>query len=143
MKNNKLATKPKHFYDRYYKYIFKNVSLIEALVKFILPDKLINKLNWNTLKAEETHFVPKNLKSREADEIFEIKLTNNEKIYIYFLVEFQTSVDKLMALRIYIYIALFYHQLLSMNRIKKGCACNYSNCVIHRGCQMEFCCKIK
>ena len=115
----KVAKKENLFYDRIYKYIFQNKDFIKALIKFVFPDKLIKKINWKSIKHEKTHFVPKDLKSREADAIYGMKLKNGEDIYIYFLVEFQTYVDKLMALRLFIYIALFYHYLLRIGRIKK------------------------
>jgi len=67
----------------------------------------------------KTHFVSKNLKSREADAIYEVQLKNKEKIYLYFLLEFQSYVDKLMALRLYIYTAMLYNELLSSDRIKE------------------------
>jgi len=67
----------------------------------------------------KTHFVSKNLKSREADAIYEVQLKNKEKIYLYFLLEFQSYVDKLMALRLYIYTAMLYNELLSSGRIKE------------------------
>ena len=76
MKNNKSNAKPKYFYDRFYKYIFQNKNFIQALIKFILPDELIIKLNWDTLKTEKTHFVPKDLKSREADVIYSLIKTS-------------------------------------------------------------------
>jgi len=107
------------FYDRIYKYIFQNKVFIKALIKFVFPDNLIKKINWKSITHEKSHFVPKDLKSREADAIYGMKLLNGELIYIYFLIEFQTYVDKLMALRLFIYIALFYHYLLRIGRIKK------------------------
>lgn len=118
-KQIKKTKKEKKFYDKSYKNIFENKGFIKALIKFVFPDKLIKQLNWKTLKSEKTNFIPKDLKSKEADAFYGMKLKNGKEIYIYFLIEFQTYVDKLMALRIFIYMALFYHHLLKMERIKR------------------------
>ena len=118
--NKKVKQKVKHFYDRSYKNIFDNKVFIKALIEFCLPKELIKKIEWETIKGESTNFVPKDLKSREADRLYSIQLKNKEEVYVYFLLEFQVSVDKLMALRIFIYEALIYHHLLKMERIKKN-----------------------
>ncbi len=118
--HEKKENKEKQFFDKSYKYLFSHKKFIESLIRFALPDKLVRQINWKTLKSEKTDFVPRDLKRKEADTIYGIKLRNKESIYVFFLVEFQVTVEKLMALRLFIYIALFYHHLMKMGRIKKN-----------------------
>ena len=111
--------KVNNFYDKVYRYLFKVDGFAKAVVKFAFPKELYEKLNWKTVKSMKTHFVSKNLKSREADAIYEVELKNKDKIYLYFLLEFQSYVDKLMPLRLYIYIAMLYNELLVSDRISE------------------------
>ncbi len=103
------------------------IKVVTVLFKFFVPKNLLKKINWGTIKSEKVSFVPKDLRSREADVIYGAKLRNGKSIYLYFVIEFPTYVDKMMALRLYIYISLFYHKLMNENRIKdevkgyKGC----------------------
>jgi len=40
-------------------------------------------MDWGTIKSEKVSFIPKDLRSREADAIYGAKLKNGKDIYMY------------------------------------------------------------
>ena len=109
--------KESQFFDKSYKYLFGHKNFIEALINFALPTKFTDQINWKTLKSEKTDFLPGDLKKQVADTIYGIKLKDKKSIYVFFHVEFQTTIDPYMALRLFIYEAFFYYHLISTGRI--------------------------
>ena len=112
--------KTHHFFDRSYKVLFDNKVFIKALIKFSLPEKIYTKLKWSTLKAENVNFVSPDLGEREADRLYSIKMNNKKEIYVYFLIEFKSKPDKITGLMLYIYVAMIYHNLIKIGKIKKN-----------------------
>ncbi len=108
------------FFDKSYKILFDNKIFIKSLIKFALPEKIFLKLKWRTLKSENVNFVSPELGIREADRLYSIKMSNKQELYVYFLIEFKSTPDKITPLMLYIYIALIYHNLIKIGKIKRN-----------------------
>ena len=116
MKQNK---KIKDFFDKSYKSLFENRVFIKSLINFVLPDKIKSIINWKSLSTEKINFIPPDLGSRKADILYSIKLKNKKYIYIYLLLEFKSTPDKITPLLLYIYTGLIYHHLIKIGKIKR------------------------
>ncbi len=88
----------------------------ELLESFVEED-FIRELDFSTLERIDKSFVTDSFREKESDLIYKIHFKNQE-IYIYLLIEFQSTVDRFMALRILRYICEFY-EFLIQQKIKK------------------------
>ena len=92
--------------DLYYKQLFSHKILIKELLYLIFEENLYTfGFDFNTLKLEKNEFVfefDNVLIERKSDCIWSIKL-NKKKIYIFFHLEFQRTVDRTIAQRTRIY----------------------------------------
>jgi len=106
------------FNDRSYKLLFSHPRMVEDLIKSFVKEDFVDKIDYNTLKPVKTSFVSSTFKGRETDVIWSVNI-EEKQAYIYILIDFQSTVDKFMSLRLISYIGLFYEHLLK-KRKKKG-----------------------
>lgn len=105
---------PNH--DRSYKFLFSNPELVRDLIIGFIPDAWLHSLNYSTLEKVPGHYVSEDFQQREDDIVWRVKV-GGEWLYLYLLLEFQSSVDKYMALRIMVYVGLLYQDLLKRNEV--------------------------
>ena len=80
-------------------------------------------LDFSTLEKVSGSYVTDDLRDREDDIIWRIRMqgaAEDEWIYVYLLLEFQSSVDNFMAVRILTYIGLLYQDLIKSQKVKAG-----------------------
>ena len=109
MKNNdniENIENTEYYPDLYYKKLFSHSILVKELLFLIFEEKLHTfGFDFDTLKLEKNEFVfefDNILIERKSDCIWSIKL-KGKKIYIFFHLEFQRTVDKTIAQRTKIY----------------------------------------
>ncbi|MCX7727131.1 MAG: Rpn family recombination-promoting nuclease/putative transposase, partial [Chitinispirillaceae bacterium] len=103
-------TKFRH--DKWYSRIFSNPKILEELFTSFVDEAFVKSLDFSQVKKLNTKFVPASERARHADLIFEIACKNKRRAYIYLFLEFQSTVDKLMPLRMARYILEFYDELI-------------------------------
>jgi hypothetical protein len=97
-------------HDSQYKDLFSNSTLVAELLRSFIAEEFVQHLDFSTLKKVNAHFVTGKYRKREADIIYEMQFKKNP-IYIFLLLEFQSTVDKFMSLRLLEYICQFYKDL--------------------------------
>jgi predicted transposase/invertase (TIGR01784 family) len=102
-------------HDSQYKELFSNPTLVSELLRSFVDEKFVQELDFSALKKLNTHFVTGKFKKREADLIYQIHF-HGKPVYIYLLLEFQSTVDKFMSLRLLEYIVQFYRDLLKIEK---------------------------
>src|SRR5208337_2025736 len=105
-------------HDNRYKKLFSNPSAIKKLLLSFVDEDWVKNLDYDTLERLDKSFVTEEFINRESDIIYRINF-KGEEIFIYLLIEFQSTVDKFMALRMLRYITEFYEYLVSVKKIKK------------------------
>jgi len=105
-----------HNYDSQYKELFRNPTVVAELLKSFVDEIFIKDLDFSTLEREPLDFLTKRLRRRETDIVYKINF-KGDPIYIYILMEFQSSVKRFMALRILEYIVQFYRDLLKTYKL--------------------------
>lgn len=130
MKKNikKNAVKKKH--DSAYKYLFKNKRIFLQLLKSFVYEDFIKEIELNHLELFDKSFISDDLLDRESDLIYKINFKDNE-YYIYFLLEFQSTVDKSIPVRLLSYILLLYD--LTYKNSKKGLLSNIFPILLYNG----------
>ncbi len=104
-------------HDKRYKKLFSHPTLLRELLESFVHEDFIHELDFSTLERIDKSFVTDNFAEKESDLIYKINFKSQE-IYIYLLIEFQSKVDRFMALRILRYLCEFY-EFLIQQKIKK------------------------
>ena len=119
MKSNRAkATQPK-IHDSGYKKLFSNRTIFQQLVETFITETWVKELDFANCETLDKSFVADHYKETESDLIYKLKL-RGKTIYIYVLLEFQSKVDRFMALRVLYYILSFYMDYrMNHRRIKK------------------------
>jgi len=92
--------------------------MVEDLFKAFIKEDFVSEIDFSTLERVNNSFVTDDFKDREADIIWKTKF-KDKNAYIFILIEFQSTVDKFMPLRMLTYILLFYQELLKKSKINK------------------------
>ena len=105
-------------HDRRYKRLFSQPYFLQKLLESFVHEDFISELDFSTLKRWDKSYIDNDFKEKESDLIFSINY-KNKPFYIFLLLEFQSTVDRLMPIRFLRYILEFYETNKSL--IKKGC----------------------
>ena len=99
-------------YDSAYKALFSNPSIFAQMVKGFVEEDFVQELKTEHFKKlENRSFISPEFLEREADLIYHVALDERD-IYFYILMEFQSTPDKRMPVRLFSYLMLFYEQMI-------------------------------
>ncbi len=110
--------KKHNVYDSGYKKLFSNHEFLRQLLTGFVNEEWINEIEYSTVERLDKSFVSDEFVERESDIIYKAKFRGRD-VYIFILLEFQSSVDRFMSLRMLRYITELYQDLLKNNRLKK------------------------
>ena len=105
--------------------------MIETFVK----EEWVKELDFDSCQTVDKSFVSDQYKKTESDIIYRLKIKDKE-IYIFILIEFQSTVERFMVLRILNYITNFYMDYLQSSKGVKNCPLYFRFCFI-MGMQLE------
>ena len=94
-------------HNKRYKRIFSNPYFLQKLLESFVHEDFIRKLDFTTLKRLDKSFVSKEFRRKESDLIYSVSFENTP-VYIFLLIEFQSTVDKMMPVRFLRYITELY-----------------------------------
>ena len=104
-------------HDKWYTRLFSDPRIVEELLRSFVHEKFVRDLDFSSIKKLNTKFIPISEKSRRADAVFEIK-SKGQSAYIYLFLEFQSTVDRFMALRMARYVFEFYQEMQILTKSK-------------------------
>ena len=110
-------------HDASYRRLFAHKPMIEDLLRNFARGPWLERFDFDSLEPVPTHQVAEKLEQRQEDMIWRLRyqgpLADEEEpsepaswFYVYVLVEFQSSVDRFMALRMLVYVGLLYQHLV-------------------------------
>jgi len=102
---------PDH-HDRGYKALFSNQRFMEQLVTSFIHEDWVAHVDFSRASLVDKSYVTRQFKKLESDLIWKLPLTDEGTVYLYLLIEFQSSVDHWMAYRMLRYVLEFYGGLL-------------------------------
>ncbi len=97
--------------DNSYKRLFSNPEMVRDLFIGFVDEPWVADINFDTLEHMQGHYVTDDLRVRENDIIWRVNV-KGQSVYVYILLEFQSGVDKFMAVRMMGYLALLYQDLI-------------------------------
>jgi len=106
-------------HDNIYKLLFSEPQMIIDLLEGFVHEPWVKQLDFSSLEKVASHYVSDDLRSREDDLIWWVKC-QDQWLYVYLLLEFQSTVDKFMAVRLMTYIGLLYQDLLKQPGFNKS-----------------------
>ncbi len=104
-----------NIHDSGYKKLFSNRTIFRQLIETFVNQEWVHSLDFDTCEPLDKSFISEHYKETESDLIYKIQFQDRE-VYIYILIEFQSTVDPFMALRVLNYITNFYMDFLVNNR---------------------------
>ena len=105
-------------HDASYKYLFSTPEMVRDLIAGFIPDPWLQSLDYATLEKVPGSYVTDDLRHRADDVVWRVKVGGN-CVYLYLLIEFQSVVDRYMALRMMVYTGLLYQDLIKRGEILK------------------------
>jgi predicted transposase/invertase (TIGR01784 family) len=103
-------------HDHGYKLLFSHPEMVRDLLLGFVREDWVAHLDFDTLEPVNKSFVSDDLRERESDVVWRIRFAG-EWAYVYLLLEFQSTVDRFMALRVMAYVALLYQDLVHGKQI--------------------------
>ncbi len=98
-------------HDHAYKRLFAGPELVADLLREFIREPWVQALDLSTLERVSASFVSTDLRDRESDIIWRVRSTEGW-LYVYLLIEFQSRVDRRMAVRLLAYLGLLYQDLV-------------------------------
>lgn len=113
------------YHDTGYKELFSHPEFVTAMLDGFVPHEISRLLDHSTLKSHPGHYITPLFEERIEDAVWSLPFRPDttidndrpQRLYLYILLEFQSTVDHRMALRMLHYSASFYHQLLKEKHV--------------------------
>jgi predicted transposase YdaD len=106
-------------HDSSYKQFFSYPRMVRDLLEGYVKEEWVKQLDFSSLDKVSGNFVSDDLRDRESDVIWRIKW-QDQWLYLYLLLEFQSSVDPSMPVRMLTYLGLLYQDLFARNELMPG-----------------------
>ena len=84
--------------------------VVRDLISGFIAPHLSDELDFSTLEKVPSSFVTSDLKQRHIDRVWRVRFRSNGR-WVYFLLEFQSTVNPLMVVRLLTYIGLLYEDI--------------------------------
>ena len=107
---------PQH--DHSYKRLFSHPKMVVDLLEGFVPAAWVRDADWSTLEKVSTSYSADELHERASDVVWRVKL-RGRWLYVYLLIEFQSRVERHMAVRVMTYVGLLYQDLLAGKQIDR------------------------
>ncbi|MCH2558151.1 MAG: Rpn family recombination-promoting nuclease/putative transposase [Alcanivorax sp.] len=106
-------------HDTSYKLLFAHDRMVRDLLIGFLPAEWVASLNLESLQKLNGSYVTEDLRGRHGDAVWRLRW-GDDWLYVYLLLEFQSSVDRFMALRILVYTGLLHQDLIRQGELGVG-----------------------
>ena len=106
--------------DSGYKLLFSHPEMVEDLIRGFVHEDWVRDLDFSTLEKVPGSYVAPNLMPRESDIVWRLRWKGDRVLYVYLLMEFQSTVDPSMALRMMVYLGLLYQDLLKRGEANRS-----------------------
>ena len=102
-------------YDPSYRRLFSHARMVEDLMKRYVAGEWLDQFDFSTLELTPAHYIDsRTLEDRENDVIWRLRYGDNKEdwFYVFIMLEFQSTVERFMGIRVLGYLMLFYQSLI-------------------------------
>ena len=103
-------------HDGCYKNFFSHAIMVEDLLKGFVREDWVAELDFSSLEKVNGSYVSDDLRNRADDVVWRVRW-GREWLYIYIIMEFQSTVDPWMAVRMMTYVGLLYQDLIRADQL--------------------------
>jgi hypothetical protein len=103
-------------HDNAYKNLFTHPQVVQDLLRGFVHEDWVREIDFSTLEKASGSYVSDDLRDREDDIIWRVR-RRDTWFYIYLLIEFQSTDDPWMALRVMTYVGLLYQDLIKRREV--------------------------
>lgn len=108
-------------HDGGYKLLFSHARMVEDLIRGFVREDWVEELDFSSLeKLPTSFFSDKKGKRREGDVLWRLRWGKGPWLYVYILLEMQSTVDRYMAVRMLTYVGLLYQDLIKRKLVGPG-----------------------
>ena len=112
-------------HDHAYKLLFSHAPLVIDLIQGFVGEEWVRQADLSTLERVGDGYVSDDLRERESDVVWRLRMGEKSWVYVYLLLEFQSTVDPSMAMRVLAYVSLLYQDLLRQG-VRTAASCRGS-----------------
>ena len=103
-------------HDTGYKLLFSDKLMVRDLVQGFIDEPWLAQLDFETLERVSGQYVTEDMRQREDDVVWRIR-SGEDWLYVYLLIEFQSTDERFMALRMMVYVGLLYQDLIRQKQL--------------------------
>ncbi len=103
-------------HDASYKLLFSHARMMEDLLRGFVREAWAHAGDFTTLERVNDSHISDDLRSRRNDLIWRVRW-GADWLYLYVLLEFQSTVDRYMIVRLLAYISLLYQGLIRAGQL--------------------------
>lgn len=113
MARKRQAPLPHNAHDHSYRLLFSHPDMVADLLRGYINQPWVEQLDFTTLSRAPDNYITDDLRERKDDIIWRVRWRDDERwLYIYLLLEFQSSSDSWMAVRVLTYVGLLYAEVI-------------------------------
>ena len=101
-------------HDHSYKLLFSHPEIVRDLLEGFVRGDWVARLDLSTLERVSGAYVSDDLRARASDVVWRARCGDR---YVYIAIEFQSTIEQAMALRVLAYVVLLYQELLREKKI--------------------------
>ena len=106
--------------DAAYKSLFSHPRMVADLLRGFAAKGWSDKLDFKTLEKVPAEFVSEDLRRRQGDGLWRVRLRGSSWLQVVVLLEFQSTSDPYMAVRLLAYGSLLYQDLIRRRELGPG-----------------------
>jgi hypothetical protein len=106
-------------HDRSYKLLFSRPAMVADLLRGFVREDWVRDLDFDSLDRFNDGYVGGDLRERKDDIVWRLRF-KGRWLYIYLLLEFQSGVNRFMAVRIMAYLGFLYQDIVRAERLGAG-----------------------
>jgi hypothetical protein len=102
-------------HDTGYKELFSHPEFVQQLIEGFAPNEMAALMDFSTLQQHNGNYVTPLFEEKFEDVVWSVDATwqgTTQRVYLYILLEFQSTVDQRMPLRMMHYVACFHDHLI-------------------------------
>ena len=103
-------------HDNGYKLLFSHASVVADVLRGFVKEDWVQELDFESLERVEGSCVSEDLRPRETDMLWKVRW-RGQSLYVYLLLEFQSRVERFMAVRVMGYLSLLYQDLIKQKTL--------------------------
>jgi predicted transposase/invertase (TIGR01784 family) len=97
-------------HDRFFRDSFGRPEIARNYLEEYLPTELRRLLDLDSLALQDSSFIDETMQEHQTDLLYQVRLTNGSRAYVYFLFEHKSYPDPLVALQLLRYMVRFWER---------------------------------